>query len=181
MSVKYLLVFGMVVLFSMICDGASLKERFFDDSVEDDVDEIYDQRQKGDENIRIRVNGVLLAIPIDTDGPDNNENYGGGGSSQASLSSLYQDYLESLSQLGGSSSSSSNTPSTSNDSPQISDSFLELLEYFPHKKRNSLKEQKEDTQARNKISPSSNFQSSKKQLEDVELEPKEIVKNQQKK
>jgi hypothetical protein len=58
---------------------------------------------------------------------------------------------------------------------------LELLEYFPHKKRNSLKEQKEDTQARNKISPSSNFQSSKKQLEDVELEPKEIVKNQQKK
>lgn len=183
MNAKYLLVLGISILYCVVVEGASLRDSFLDFAEdEDDVDEIYDQRQKGDENIRLRINGVLLAIPVDLDGGDSG-NYQG--SSETSLSSLYQDYLDSLSQFAVTSSTNSpslsSNDSPSNSSPPFGDSFLELLEYFPHKKRNSHKVQKEDTQARNKISPSSNFQS-EKQLEDVELlKPKEIVKNQQKK
>lgn len=170
----HLWVFEIFLLSSfLVIDGSPVKERFFNLNDDYDADIVYDQRQKGEENVRLRINGVIIAAAPPDYGSDS---YGPGGSSGGSIdlfsgspssggtNNNMNEYLDLLAFLGANKPSDSSSHSGLH---QDDNHFLELLEYFPFKKRNSNTKDsvKEETIARNKIAPSSTANSSEKQLD----------------
>lgn len=138
-----------------------------DDFDTDNYDIIIDQRQNGTQNFRIKVSGLHIAIPEDSESPSSSSS-----SSSGSRPTLEQEFASLL--IPQTSSSSLLSSSSASNSPL--DSFADIASFFDWKKKSNERRKSDDTQSRTKDIPTD-----AQVADDSKAKIKDLVKEERRK